>query len=108
MSGYEFTPTPDKVPPTQPASSGGPPEPPPRPPKLTSRDVLEPGEPGKRIFVAAYIEVRDLAELLGVRPFKVVAEVLALRIFKHADEVIDFTTAAEVAKNFGFETERLF
>ena len=105
--GYEFIPQPDKAPETQPAFAGGPPQPPPRPPKLTTRDLLEPGEPGKRIFVPDYIEIRDLAEILGVKPFKVVAEVLELRIFKHADEFIDFSTASSIAQQHGFIVERL-
>ena len=106
-SGYDFTPPPDKAPETQPAFAGGPPQPPPRPPKVTALGLLEPGEPGKRIFVYDYIEIRDLAELLGVKPFKVVAEVLELRIFKHADEFIDFSTASRIAQKHGFIVEKL-
>ena len=108
MSGYEFTPSPEKGPETQPAFSGGPPQPPPSPPKLTARDLFEPGEPGRIIFVPDYIEVRELAELLGLKPFKVVADVMELRIFKHADELIDFFTAAIVGNKHGFVVERLF
>ena len=107
MSAYEFTPPPEKGPETQPAFAGGPPQPPPRPPKLTARDLLEPGEPGKRVFVPDYIEVRELAGMLDLKPFKVVAELLQLRIFKHADEFIDFSTAARVANKYGFVVERL-
>ena len=107
MSGYEFTPHPEKAPETQPASSGGPPQPPPRPPKLTARGLLEPGEPGTRIFLFDYVEVKDLAELLGLKPFKVVADVLELRIFKHADDFIDFSTAAMIAQKHGFVAEKL-
>ena len=107
MSGYEFTSHPEKVPETNPASSGGPPHPPPPPPKLTARDLLEPGEPRQRIFVSDYIEVRDLAELIGSKPFKVVAELLTMKIFKHADELIDFRTAAKIANKCGFIVERL-
>jgi translation initiation factor IF-2 len=106
VSGYEFTPPPEKAPQTQPAFSGGPPQPPPRPPKLTGRDLLEPDE--KRIFISDYVEVRDLAELLGMKPFKVVAELLEMRIFKHADELIEFSTAALIANRQGFVVERLF
>ena len=58
VSGYEFTPPPEKPPNTQPAYSGGPPEPPPRLPKLTARDLLEPGAPARRDFVPDYIKVR--------------------------------------------------
>ena len=36
-----------------------------------------------------YVVVKELAELLGLRPFKVVADVMELGLFKHADEVID-------------------
>lgn len=107
MSGYEFTPPPEKAPETQPAFAGGPPQPPPRPPKLTARDLLEPGEPGRRILVPDYIEIRDLADFLGLKPFEVVAEVLQLRIFKHADEFIDFRTAEEIAHKHGFVVEKL-
>ena len=107
MSGYEFTPSPERVPDTQPNSSGGPPQPLPKPPKLTARDLLEPGEPGKRVFVPDYLEVKELAELLGLRPFKVVADVLELGIFKHADELIDFSTAATIAKKHGYVAERI-
>jgi len=105
VSGYEFTPPPEKAPDTQPASAGGPPQPPPRPPKLISRDLLEPGEP--RIFLADYIELKELAAMLGLRPFKLVAEVIELGIFKHADEFIDFATAATIARKHGFVAERL-
>ncbi len=106
-SGYDFTPPPEKAPETQPAFAGGPPRPPPRPPKTTARDLLEPGEPGKRLFVPDYIEIRELAELLGVKPFKVVAEVLNLRMFKHADDFIDFSTAAKIGLKHGFNVEKL-
>jgi len=107
VSGYEFTPQPEKAPETQPASSGGPPQPPPRPPKLTARDLLDPGQPGRRIFLTDYIEVKELAELLELKPFKVVADVLELRIFKHADDFLDFSTAAIIARKHGFVAEKL-
>jgi translation initiation factor IF-2 len=107
VSGYEFTPTPEKAPETQPAFSGGPPQPPPRPPKQTARDLLEPGQPGKRIFLSDYTELRELAQELGVKPFKVVADVLALGIFKHADELIDFSTAVAIAQTHGFVVEKI-
>jgi hypothetical protein len=107
VSGYDFTPSPEKTPKTQPAFSGGPPQPPPKPPKLTARDLLDPGQPGDRIFVPDYIEVKALASLLQLKPFKVVAEVLALGIFKHADDLLDFSTAAAIAGKHGFIVERI-
>jgi len=64
-------------------SSGGLPQPPPRPPKLTARELLDSSEPGGRIFVPDFIESKELAELLGLKPFKVVAEVLELDIWSN-------------------------
>ena len=107
MSGYEFAPSPGKAPDTQAASSGGPPQPPPPPPKLTARDLLEPGEPSRRIFVGDCISVKELAELMGLKPFKVVADVMELGIFKHAEELIDFPTAATVATRHGYVAGRI-
>ena len=107
VNGDEFTERPPKVPETQPATSGGPPQPPPPPPKRTTKGMLEPGDPDRRILVADYIEMKELAALLGLKPFKVVADVLELGVFKHADEWIDFATAAEVAIRHGVLAERL-
>jgi hypothetical protein len=38
----------------------------------------------------------------------VVAELLEIRIFKHADELIEFSTAAQIVNRHGFVVERLF
>jgi len=107
VGAHEFTPSPEKAPATQPAASGGPPHPPPAPPKLTARDLLEPGEPGRRIFLPDYIELRELAGLLGLKPFRVVAEVMRLGQLKHADEMVDFSTATIIARKHGYRTERI-
>jgi hypothetical protein len=68
---------------------------------------LEPGDPAKRIYVPDFIEVRELAELLGLKPFQVVADLLELGIFKHADELIEFSAAASVGNKRGFVVARL-
>ncbi len=45
--------------------------------------------------------------MMGVKAFKLVAELLELRIFKHADDLIDFSTAATIGNKHGFAVERL-
>lgn len=40
--------------------------------------------------------------------FRVVTEALELRMFKHADEFIDFSTAARIGQKDGFTAEKLF
>lgn len=108
MSAAEPFPSPENVPETQPATSGGPPAPPPRPPKLIARGLFEPGDSEKTVFLADYIIVKDLAELLGLKPFKVVADLLELRQFKHSDECIGFSTAAIIAEKYGYAAKRMF
>jgi hypothetical protein len=108
VNAHEFSPLPEKTPPTQPAVSGGPPDPPPRPPKLTQRDLLDPGDATPRLFLEQYTEVGELAQRLHLKPFQLVAELLRGKIFKHADELIDFPTAAALVNRHGFIAERLF
>lgn len=105
MNGYEFTPSPEKLPDTKSAFSGGPPDPPPKPPKLTAKDLLEPGDENKTIFVPGYIDVRELAEAMKLKPFRLVADLMELKIFKHADELIDLETAAKIAQKHGFQVK---
>ena len=83
---------------TQPAFSGRPP----RPPKVTARGIEDqPDEPNKIIFLPDPVVVRELAVAVGKKPFEVVADLLDRRIFKHADETIDFGTASEIASSYG-------
>ena len=107
MSAAEFFPDPEKVPETQPATSGGPPAPPPRPPKIIARGLLEPGDSERTVFLEDYVIVKDLAELLGLKPFEVVADLLKLRQFKHADECIGFSIAAMIAEKYGYAAKRM-
>ena len=97
-------PIPERIPQTQPAFSGRPP----RPPKITARGVEDgpPEDPGKTIYLPEVLTVRDLASAMGLKPFRVVAELLALEQFKSADDEIDFRTASVVARKHGYRAER--
>lgn len=106
MCAYEFTEPPERAPETKPAPAGGPPEPPPRPPKVTARDLAEPDQPGKRIQLPDRIELKELAGLLGLKPFKVVGDLIAMGHFAHVTDQIDFRMAATVAKKHGLVAER--
>ena len=66
--------------------------------------MLDPGE-DKTIFVAGYIEVRELAEAMKLKPFKLVADLMELKIFKHSEELVDFETAAKIAQKHGFQVK---
>ena len=92
-----------RTPKTQPSFFGRPP----RPPKITARDLEDqPDDPGKTVYLLDPVVVRDLASAIQVKPFKVVADLMELRIFKSPDETVDFETAAIVVRKHGYRAER--
>jgi translation initiation factor IF-2 len=95
---------PERVPRTQPAFSGRPPG----PPKRTARGLEDgsPDHPGKTIYLPDLVAVRDLASAMGVKPFKIVADLMALEQFKTADDDLDFETASTIARKHGYRAER--
>jgi hypothetical protein len=103
LNGYEFTPAPERPPETQAASSGGPPAPPPRPPKQTARELLGPEDEERTIYVSGYIEVRELAQAMKLKPFRVVGDLVELKLFKFPEDFIDFGTASKIAQKHGFQ-----
>ena len=92
-----------RIPKTQPSFSGRPP----RPPKITARDLEDqPDDPGKTVYLLEPTVVRDLASAIQVKPFKVVADLMELGLFKPPNETVDFETAAIVARKHGYRAER--
>ena len=51
--------------------------------------------------------VRDLARLLGQKPFVVIGDLMKLGRPASANHRIDFKTAAEVARHYGFDPHPL-
>lgn len=91
------------VPKTQPSFSGNPP----RPPKITARDLEDqPDDPTRIAYLVEPVEVRDLARFLHLKPFKIVADLLAMKLFKTADDTVDFETASIVARKHGYRAEK--
>ncbi len=78
-----------------------------RPPKITARDVGgQPDPHGKVVYLLDPMEVRQLASALGLKPFRVTAELMEMRLFKSPDDLVDFQTASRVAQKHGFRAER--
>ena len=94
---------PERIPATQPAFSGWPP----RPPKITARDLEDrPDDPSQTVYLLEPVVVRDLAGALQLKPFKVVADLMQLRIFKSPDETVAFETAVIIARKHGYRAQR--
>ncbi len=51
------------------------------------------------------IVVRDLAELLGVRPPQIISELMALKVLAGINAKLDFDVAEKVVEKFGFKAE---
>jgi hypothetical protein len=66
----------------------------------------DPDDPDGIIYLPELVEVRELAVKLAMKPFKIVAELMELGRFKHADESIDFETASIIARKHGRKAVR--
>ena len=78
------------------------------PPKNTAKGLgnCPPKDPDKTIYLLDHVVVKDLASAINLKPFKVVAELLALDQFKNADEEVDFETASIIARKHGYRAQR--
>jgi hypothetical protein len=65
-----------------------------------------PNYPNKTILLPDPMVVRDLASALHLKPFKVIADLMELKVFKSPDDDLDFETAALVALKYGCRAER--
>jgi hypothetical protein len=94
----------ERVPKTQPVFSGLPP----RPPKVTARGLQgeSPDDSRKTVFLPDPVSVRDLASALQLKVFKIVADLMELKLFKRPDDDVDFETATLIARKHGYRAER--
>lgn len=65
-----------------------------------------PDEPGKTVYLLDPVVVRDLASAIQLKPFKVVADLMELKLFKSPEDTIDFETASLLARKHGYRAER--
>jgi translation initiation factor IF-2 len=80
---------------------------PPKPaePVAPEFEVNEAGE--KIIHLKPPIIVKDLAEKMGLRPFKIIADLINLKVFvANADKAIELEVAEKICEKHGFRLER--
>jgi translation initiation factor IF-2 len=74
-------------------------------PVVPEFEVNEAGE--KIIHLKPPIIVKDLAEKMGLRPFKIIADLINLKVFvANADKAIDLEVAEKICEKHGFRLER--
>lgn len=97
-----------------PPRAGAPIPPPMRPSKPETEDVpeaeAEPADDGdaselKKIQIKPPIVVRDFALLIGMKPFKLISELMDMGIFSGMNQSIDEETAMKLAVRHGFDLE---
>jgi len=71
----------------------------------------EPGvtetEDGKKIIhLKSSIMVKDLAPLLGVKPFQLIKELMTLQIFANPTQVLELDTVARICEKYNYVLER--
>jgi translation initiation factor IF-2 len=111
-------PSPTLATPTQPAAPAGPPKPPAskaadveEAPVAKSTEGEDPdgsaAEAGalKKIHVKPPIVVRDFAGEIGLKPFKLISELMEMGIFASMNQTIEESVAVEVAGRHGCELE---
>ena len=77
------------------------------PPADTPAPEFELGESGEKIIhLKPPIVVKDLADKMGLKPFKIIADLIAFQVFASADKAIDIEIAEKVCEKHGFKLER--
>ncbi|HEY0551188.1 MAG TPA: translation initiation factor IF-2 [Verrucomicrobiae bacterium] len=77
----------------------------PAPPKAPAKPQFVAPEGAPVIVIKPPIVVRDLAEQMKLKPFKIIADLMEIGVFANVNQAIDETTAQKVAAKNGFKFE---
>ena len=68
--------------------------------------TAEPETDKKVIHLKTSITVKDLAPLIGVKPFQVIADLMSLQIFANINQTLELDTVAKLCEKHDFVLER--
>ncbi len=83
------------------------PEPAPAPAPKKAEPAPEPADNGKVMNIKAPITVADLATQMGMKPFKLIAELLPMGVFANPGTTLDSDQVAALCEKHGFTYERV-
>ncbi len=66
----------------------------------------QPAQPDKTVYLLDQTVVKDLASALHLKPFRVLADLIDMKIFTSAEDTVDFKTASFIARKHGYRAER--
>ncbi len=79
------------------------PPPPPEPAPVASDDF----DPDAKILhLKPPIIIKDLAERMGLKPFKIISDLIPFKVFATADKAIDIEIAEKICEKHGWKLER--
>jgi translation initiation factor IF-2 len=82
-------------------------EAPPAEPTAEAKDETAEPEAGKKVIhLKTSITVKDLAPLIGIKPFQVIADLMSLQIFANINQTLELDTVAKLCEKHGFVLER--
>ena len=58
------------------------------------------------LIVAEQMTVKELADALKQKPFKIIADLMGLNVFATVDQEISFKVISEVSRKYGYTTKR--
>ena len=59
--------------------------------------------PMRQIFVSPHTTVKELAALLGQKPFTILCDLVQFGTFASVDDLLDFKMISVIARKYGFE-----
>ena len=75
--------------------------------KTAAAPVVQPAAPGSTINVKAPVAVADLAALMGMKPFKIIAELVRMGVFANPSTLLDSDQVAALCEKHGYVYERV-
>ncbi len=66
----------------------------------------KPNRSTRTVYLLDPMTVKEVASAIGLKPFRVVADLIEMNLFKRPDDEIDFETASTIARKHGFRPER--
>jgi translation initiation factor IF-2 len=84
-----------------------PPKEAPAEPAAEANEATAEPEAGKKVIhLKTSITVKDLAPLIGIKPFQVIADLMSLQIFANINQTLELDTVAKLCEKHGFILER--
>jgi hypothetical protein len=79
-------------------------------PKIFLGILLKPASPAPAmkgvLFVSDHTNVKELAALLGQKPFKIIADAMQLGVFATVNQSLGFKASAQIAEKYGYAAKR--